>query len=128
MFIEVLKKRFSVFLLPVLTILLLSGCAQRSVIVSKGAPEEREGYQGMCVLGEKKENSVLHSLCNGDLKKIMEHTDMTPFQKADMMELVCGGKGKPEDIQKFYFSLPDDVRADLIRSFKLYGYHLHGYG
>ena len=105
-----------------------AGCTKKAVIVSKGAPEEREGYKGMCVLGEEKHNSVYDELCQGDLQKIVKHSKLDQFQQEELLRLICGGESDPEAIQRFYFSLPDEVRVDLIHAFDRYGYNLHGYG
>lgn len=104
-------------------------CAPKGVICSKGTPEERTGYQGYIYLGTQKPSKVRKSLCTGDIDRIlMVATSLTPFQKIELRDLTCGDKASVEGFNKFFNSLDDATKADLIRAFATYGYYIHGYG
>ncbi|NDY43428.1 hypothetical protein G3N55_11320 [Dissulfurirhabdus thermomarina] len=106
----------------------LSGCAQKSVIVSKGSPEEREDYQGMTFLGSDRSCPVYRGLCGGDLREILAQSDLSLEQQEEFYQLVCGEKCSVKGCYEFFNALPDDARVSLIRAFEFYGYHVHGYG
>ncbi len=110
-------------------LLMAGGCAQHSIIVSKGAPEVKGGYKGLCVLGDLEHtNSVLDALCSGDLEQILDHTSLTFVQRDEFIEASCGQEASPKKVYELYTQLPDEQKGELVRAFELLGYHLHGYG
>ncbi len=122
-------KRLQLLAMASLLLLFTWGCAQHSVLVSKGSPEVRGGYKGVCVLGDLEHtNSVLESLCSGDLEEILDHTSLSFDERDELLRLSCSEDGSAEKVYRFYTRLPDDKKGELVRAFQLYGYHLHGYG
>ncbi len=124
-----LRRTSGVKILLLALIFVTAACAEKSIIVTQGSPEVKGGYKGSCVLGDTAHsNSVLDSLCSGDLERILDHTSLTFIQRDELIEITCGEGASPRKVYEFYSSLPDFERGEMIRAFELYGYHLHGYG
>ncbi len=111
-----------------LTSLLLGSCTKRGVIVTKGAPEEREGYQGGILLGNADGSRIYNELCTRDLARIISMASLDPDEAQQLSEAICGSNPSPAKAKAFYDALPDSKRVDLFKSFEFYGYHINGYG
>ena len=124
-----IKRIYFISIFLMITLLSLVSCAPKGVICSKGAPEEKGGYQGLIILGDKKETKIRESLCNKDIDKILSLiTTLDIFQKQRLKELTCGEKASSQGFYDFFSSLEEEAKADIIRAFATYSYYIHGYG
>jgi hypothetical protein len=117
-----------VSVLLTLSFFVLTGCTKPAVLMTKGAPEHREGFKGWYTLGADTQNSVRESLCSGDLEKVFGYSALDPGQQEELRSLICDGGDAVERCSRFFSDLPADVRLDLIRAFEFYDYYVNAYG
>ncbi len=122
--------RHWIFLIAILSFigLLLGSCTKRGVIVTKGAPEEREGYQGWIMLGDADGSHIYNELCTRDLARIISMASLDPDEGQQLSNAICGSDPSPAKAKAFYDRLSDPKRVDLFKAFEFYGYHINGYG
>lgn len=104
------------------------GCAKRSVVITKGSVEERQGVRGSCVLGLNTESTIHKELCSSDLPAILKGSKLSPLEQRTLFGYICKGQGGPEEIRAFYQALSVEKRISLMQAFERRGYYFNAYG
>ncbi len=117
-----------VLLITAAAIAAVPGCARRSVVITKGSVDEREGVKGSCVLGLEREGQIHRELCETDLPSILRGSKLTAKERSLLYGYICSESGTPEEIRAFYQGLSAEKRLSLMRAFERYGYYFNAYG
>lgn len=107
---------------------IFSGCAKPAVVIHTTHDLGMASAERVSILGSTGPSKDIEALCNGDLEKILAASLLNNEQKGKIRFLICGKeKDAVGEFREFYYSLPDELRMDLMHAFATYGYHIRGF-